>query len=73
MVFAVTQSSPSRSSDKFIVRLPDGMRDQLAAAAKANRRSMNAELIIHLERGLTAPTPSPQTDSPVQPTETAYA
>jgi len=26
----------SRDADKFVVRLPDGMRDQVAAAANAN-------------------------------------
>ena len=46
--------SPSRLADKFMVRFPEGMRDRLAAAARANRRSMNAELIIHLEAALAA-------------------
>ncbi len=31
-----------RESDKFMLRLPDGMRDQIAEAAKTNNRSMNA-------------------------------
>lgn len=35
-----------------MVRLPEGLRDRLAAAARANRRSMNAELIVHLEAAL---------------------
>lgn len=42
------QQSASRSSDKYIVRLPDGMRDQIAAAAKKNSRSMNAEIVARL-------------------------
>lgn len=47
--------------DKFMVRFPEGLRERLAASARANRRSMNAELVIHLEAALTerdaAPTP----------------
>lgn len=39
---------PSHSRDQYKVRFPDGMRDQIAAAAKANGRSMNAEIIARL-------------------------
>jgi hypothetical protein len=42
--------SPSQTQDKFIVRLPDGMRDQISAAAKANNRTMTAEIVSRLER-----------------------
>lgn len=38
-----------READKYVVRFPDGMRDQIKALAKANRRSMNAEIIVALE------------------------
>ena len=38
-----------RESDKFIVRLPDGMRDRIKAVADANGRSMNAEIVSALE------------------------
>lgn len=40
---------PSRSADKYILRYPDGMREKIAAAAKANNRSMNAEIIARLQ------------------------
>lgn len=40
---------PSRTLDKFMLRLPDGMRDRIAAEAKANGRSMNAEIVARLE------------------------
>lgn len=43
------QESESRALDKVIVRLPDGMRDRLKDAAKANNRSMNAEIVARLE------------------------
>ena len=39
---------PSQTADKYIVRLPDGMRDQIAEAAKAAGRSMNAEIVSRL-------------------------
>ena len=41
---------PSRSLDKFIIRFPPGMREQLADAAAAAGRSMNAEIIRRLEQ-----------------------
>lgn len=34
-----------RESDKFMLRLPDGMRDRIKAAAAHNGRSMNTEII----------------------------
>ncbi|MBZ2208508.1 Arc family DNA-binding protein [Massilia soli] len=42
------KSPPSKSAEQFIIRFPDGMRDQIAAAAKAHGRSMNAELVARL-------------------------
>ena len=39
----------SRELDKFILRFPDGMRDRIAEAAKANNRSMNAEVVSRLQ------------------------
>ncbi len=40
--------APSQSQDKFIVRLPDGMRERLKAVAERNRRSMNQEAVAAL-------------------------
>ncbi|MFD9897493.1 Arc family DNA-binding protein [Mesorhizobium sp. NPDC059025] len=48
----MVQESESRSLDKVIVRLPDGMRERLKKAAEANNRSMNAEIVARLETGL---------------------
>lgn len=48
----MSSSNSSRHSDKFVARLPDGMRDQIAAAARENRRSMNAEVVFHLGRAM---------------------
>jgi Arc-like DNA binding dprotein len=41
-----------RGSDQFIIRFPDGMRDQIAKLATANGRSMNAEIIDRLEKSM---------------------
>ncbi|AXO90242.1 Arc family DNA-binding protein [Pseudomonas parafulva] len=46
-------STSSRDADKFVVRLPDGMRDRIGDAARGNNRSMNSEIITRLERSLT--------------------
>ncbi|WP_145186027.1 Arc family DNA-binding protein [Pseudomonas sp. URMO17WK12:I11] len=35
----------SRTADKFVVRLPDGMRDEVAKAAEADDRSMNSLIV----------------------------
>ncbi|MDE3796622.1 Arc family DNA-binding protein [Sinorhizobium meliloti] len=36
--------------DKYVLRLPDGLRDRIKAYAERNGRSMNAEIIRVLER-----------------------
>jgi hypothetical protein len=36
-------------SDKFMLRLPDGMRDRIKDAADLNGRSMNSEIVATLE------------------------
>lgn len=41
-------SGTSRDSDKFMLRLPDGMREAIKTAADASGRSMNAEIVIRL-------------------------
>lgn len=38
-----------QSADKYIVRFPDGMRERISEAAKANSRSMNAEIVARLQ------------------------
>ncbi|MDB5822166.1 MAG: hypothetical protein JWR21_870 [Herminiimonas sp.] len=37
-----------------MVRLPDGMRDRIADAAKASNRSMNAEIVARLQKSYEA-------------------
>ena len=40
---------PRKREDKFVVRLPQGMRDHIAAKANENVRSMNSEFIHRLQ------------------------
>lgn len=39
---------PSREDDKFLIRLPDGLRGRIKKKAKENLRSMNSEIIFQL-------------------------
>jgi len=39
----------SNTSEQFILRLPDGMRDRIKKEADKNGRSMNAEFVARLE------------------------
>lgn len=42
----------SRTADKFVVRLPDGMRERISEVARNHHRSMNSEIIARLEHSL---------------------
>jgi hypothetical protein len=42
----------SRTADKFVVRLPEGMRERIADVARNHHRSMNSEIIARLEQSL---------------------
>jgi hypothetical protein len=44
--------STSREQDKFVVRLPDGLRPEIAVVARNNHRSMNGEIIFRLQHSL---------------------
>ena len=48
-------NSTGRGSDKFMLRLPDGMRERIKLAAEVNKRSMNAEIVATLYREYPAP------------------
>ncbi|MCE0874085.1 Arc family DNA-binding protein [Pseudomonas monteilii] len=43
----------SRTADKFVVRLPDGLRADIAMLAEDNDRSMNSEIVNRLKRSIT--------------------
>ena len=49
----------SRTADKFVIRLPDGMRERLADVAKGHLRSMNSEIIRRLEDSFKADASAP--------------
>ena len=46
------QGVAMRDWDKFMVRLPPGVREQIKALAKENGRSMNAEIIADIEAAM---------------------
>jgi hypothetical protein len=46
----------SRESEKYVLRLPAGMRERIKAAATRNNRTMNAEIVAVLEEKFPAPT-----------------
>lgn len=57
----------SRTDDKIIVRVPEGMRPALQEIARQNRRSANAQIVLMLEhalRGAAAATGERFGDSP---------
>jgi hypothetical protein len=49
---SVPRRFASRTADKFVVRLPEGLRDDMRAAAAANSRSTNAEIVNRLLESL---------------------
>jgi plasmid stability protein len=44
--------------DKFVLRMPDGLREDIKQRAAANNRSMNAEILSLIESGLSTYTPA---------------
>lgn len=46
---------PSQLAERFQVRMPDGLRDQLRLAAERSGRSMNSEIIARLSQSLALP------------------
>lgn len=36
----------AQTKDKYLLRLPDGMRDRISELASANNRSMNAQIVL---------------------------
>lgn len=55
---------PSEQADKFLLRLPDGLRERIAQAAKDQGRSMNAEIVMTLEMTYP-PTPPAEEIAPI--------
>jgi len=62
-------NTSSQSLEKFIVRLPAGMRDAIGIAARKNRRSMNAEIVARLAQSFDMAAPEIDLgDVPTSPT-----
>lgn len=45
----MSSTSPSQKADKFLLRLPEGIRDQVAKEALANNRTMTKEMVLRLQ------------------------
>lgn len=58
----MAENDQHQYKDRYMLRLPDGMRERIKAAAEANNRSMNAEIVLTLEEAY----PSPLYDDPEQ-------
>lgn len=43
------KETPAKDLEKFIIRMPNGLRDRIKLAAEKNNRSMNAEVVATLE------------------------
>lgn len=57
---------PGRGSEQFVLRMPDGLRTKIARLAKANGRSMNAELVDRIEKSMTDTTIVKQLEEQVE-------
>lgn len=44
---------PTNRAEQFNLRMPEGMRERIAKAARINARSMNSEMVALLEAGLS--------------------
>ena len=45
-------TTSQRACDQFALRIPSGLRALIKASADANRRSMNSEIVVILEKTL---------------------
>lgn len=46
---------PSEKADRFMLRLPEGLRECIKDRAGANERSMNSEIIYLIRKGIEKP------------------
>lgn len=44
---------PSQLAERFQIRMPEGLRGALKEQAKRNKRTLNAEIVFHLEGAVT--------------------
>lgn len=48
----MTNTSPSKTADRYLVRLKPGQRRLIKQNAAKNNRTMNAEILCLLEKGM---------------------
>lgn len=48
----VARTTVGKNADKFVLRMPQGMRDAIRVVAMRNFRSMNSEMVFMLEQAL---------------------
>ncbi|PHM54524.1 Arc family DNA-binding protein [Xenorhabdus sp. KK7.4] len=48
----MTKKYPSQEMDRFNVRMPAGMREEITKIAEKNGRSMNTEIVMMLQEGI---------------------
>ncbi len=53
-MLATRHPLPHRGLDKFVLGLPEGMRDKVGVAARTNKRTMNAEIVQRLEASFSS-------------------
>jgi len=49
LIAIMSKKPTAQPQDKYVMRMPDGMREALKAEAWANNRSLNAEIVLRLE------------------------
>jgi hypothetical protein len=55
--YAIMTDRKTQDQEKFVVRLPNGMRERIKASADRNHRSMNAEIVATLNDRYPEPLP----------------
>lgn len=43
-------------ADKFVIRMPEGMRERIRQNAEASRRTMNAEILHYIDKAMSPET-----------------
>lgn len=56
-LIAIMTKKPVQPQDKYVLRLPDGLRDRIKAHAERHGRSMNTEIVRVLEEAFPEPWP----------------
>lgn len=52
---------PSEQADRFMFRMPSGLRDCIKDRAARNERSMNSEIIFLIKKGMESTNDQPTT------------